>query len=95
MFLRTIQAFTVGLCLLGCEKPKNKQLTLAIRDREKEKGHRIESFEIKRHKEKSPQSHTFYYQAQVTDTVAQKAMTVSDSVWLYQRNDSTWTIVPR
>jgi len=69
----------------------------AVKTRENGKGHRLESFEIKRHKEKSPQSHTFYYEAHVTDTTAGKEqeLTVQDSIWLYQRNDSTWTSVPR
>jgi len=69
----------------------------AVMSREKEKGHRLESFEIKRHKEKSPQSHTFYYEAEVIDTTSAREVkaTVQDSIWLYQRNDSTWTTVPR
>ena len=69
----------------------------AVKTRENDKGHRLESFEIKRHKEKSPQSHTFYYEAQVTDTTSTKEtqLTTKDSIWLYQRNDSTWTTVPK
>ena len=85
-------------CLLGCaQKSKDREMELAVTGREKEKGHRVESFEVKSQKEKSPQSHTFYYEAHVTDTTSGKeqALTVQDSVWLYQRNDSTWVAVPK
>jgi hypothetical protein len=93
---KIILLFMSVLCLAGCGgHAKEKQLELAVRDRENEKGHLIESFEIKKHKEKSPQSHTFYYEAHVIDTVSKKELVIKDSVWLYQRNDSTWTVVPR
>ena len=93
---KVILTFIGILCLWSCGGgSKEKQIKSAVANREREQGHRLESFEIKRHKEKSPQSHTFYYEAHVTDTIAKKALTVKDSIWLYQRNDSTWTVVPR
>jgi hypothetical protein len=96
MSWKVILTFIGVLCLLGCgSSSKEKQIGSAVTNRELEKGHLLESFEIKKHKEKSPQSHTFYYEAHVTDTIAKKALTVKDSIWLYQRNDSTWTVVPR
>jgi hypothetical protein len=95
MWIKLPAAFLLAAAMLfSCGKPRDKHVKTEIEAQETARGNTVESFLITGHKEKSPQSHTFYYEAQVLDKAGKKT-TIKDSLWLYQRNDSTWTVVPK
>jgi hypothetical protein len=83
-----------AIALFSCERPRDKHVKIEIEAQETARGNTVESFKVTGHKEKSPNSHTFYYEAEIINKQGQKA-TSKDSVWLYHRNDSTWIAVPR